>query len=290
MPMDRLSGQESPIKQAPSPSLAMAEAIPPTTKEGYKNYQATLKALDQKVIPHLAAKLDQARPGPALFGTEAEINWFADALVQGEDAEAMTRIHQLLAGEWSIEQIYLDLLSGTARRLGARWHEDSISFVDVTIAIGRLRGLMEELEPAFHELGEDHGYRHGRILIAPVSGEQHTLGARMVATFMSRAGWDVVYEGEPTAERFAELLANQTVDLIGFSIGSEARHKALVRDIQAIRACFNGVAQAPPILVGGPLITRRPKVAEECGADGFAMDAAHALIAAHGYLPALTSE
>lgn len=257
-------------------------------QSSYASYLATLDTLDRKVIPKLVKRFGSSSQDESRAGTEAEIEWMASTLINGNMADALERARQLLERGWTIDQLYIDLLGGASRRLGELWVADKIDFAKVTITAGRLREVMEELTPNFHAEQTTQITYRGRLMLSPVSGEQHTLGAQMAAAFFKRAGWDVIFTIGDKPERFEEAVGDSEIELIGFSIGSRAKLAALTSDIQFIRVFFKNRNRQPPILVGGSLITGEPAIASECGADGFALDASHALIVAQGYLPSFS--
>ena len=248
-------------------------------------FVAALSTLDKNVIPRLVRRFGATERTQSLAGTAAEVSWMTDTLLRGDIAAAAERIDQLSDGGWRTDQIYLDLLGGTCRRLGEFWAEDRIDFSKATIAAFHVRDLMEELAPSFRAEGPlDTPYR-GRLLLSPVTGEQHTVGAKMAAAFFERAGWDVIFAIGQDISRFSDAIMQNEVELVGLSIGSKVNFPALKSDIQFIKRYFKDRNRQPPILVGGALISEKPDLARECGADGFAVDAAQALIVAQGYLP-----
>lgn len=259
------------------------------SRPNYDRYLATLRSLDQEVIPRLVQRIGAEEREARAVGTDAEVGWTARTLMAGETQLAVERARQLMDFDWSIDQIYIDLLGGTARYLGNLWVQDEAGFAEVTIAACRLRDMMEELTPDFHAENPGFVTYRGRLLLSPVSGEQHTLGAQMAAAFFSRAGWDVLYADGADENRFENALDGQDIGLIGFSVASLVKLDALREDIITVRQTLAAHGKKVPILVGGALITEQPHHAIECGADGFAMDAAHALIVAEGFLPSFTS-
>lgn len=256
----------------------------------YARYLATLGSLDQQVIPKLVKRYGATQRDESLDGTAEEVAWLADILLKGDLTAGIERARQLLDGDWTIDQIYIDLLGGASRQLGELWTADKIDFARVTIAACRLRDMMEELTPDFE--AEDYTFvpYRGRLLLSPVTGEQHTIGIRMAAAFFTRAGWDVIYTVGEGPDRFAETAGDMEIELVGFSIGSKVNLENLKVDIATARQFFRKRNRQPPFLVGGALISQEPELAADCGADGFAVDAAQALMVAQGFLPGFASK
>lgn len=186
-------------------------------------------------------------------------------------------VEALVDGGAALESVYLQLLSGVARRLGDLWNADEVEFTDVTIGLSRLQRLL-------HSLSE-HGLPMrqpaapiGHALFVAVPGEQHTFGLNMVSEFFRASGWDV-YEDPPAApEALVELARIRSFDVLGFSIGSDRRIESLASLIRAIRKTSRN--RSLRVMVGGPLLLARPQVAVLVGADGTAPDARQAMLAA----------
>ena len=181
----------------------------------------------------------------------------------------------------TVEAIYLELLAPTARRFGEMWEDDQCDFSTVTVALGRLQGLLRDLSPAFGTEVE-HPAQGRRAMFVQPRDEQHSFGLSMVAEFFRRDGWDVIGGiGGAVADPSASV-RNEWVDILGFSVGSDTRIPWLCKSIAAVR-----VASCNPdirILVGGPIFSARPELADECGADGTARTAKDAPMVAERLL------
>jgi MerR family transcriptional regulator, light-induced transcriptional regulator len=196
---------------------------------------------------------------------------FVTAVLGADDAAATALVQGLLAEAVSVEAIYLDLLAPAARELGTRWEEDECSFVDVTVAMGRVHRVLRELSQAFQAEGPSAN-QAGQILLTCLPGEQHTLGLIMVAEFLIREGFRV-HVGSPWAEAdLLDLIRTEWFDVVGFSAGCESRLSTMKREIQRLRAVScNPQLQ---VLVGGQVFSLDPSLVERVGADGWARDAA----------------
>jgi methanogenic corrinoid protein MtbC1 len=76
------------------------------------------------------------------------------------------------------------------------------------------------------------------------------------------------------------------VDVVGFSIGSNARVPALTSCIRDVRSA--SVNTDIKVMVGGSLLLTQPGVLKEVGGDASATDATGAVRVARGLLPART--
>lgn len=203
-----------------------------------------------------------------------EVERFTDHVLQGYDL-AMQHVMYLVEQGVPAPALCLDLLAPTARRLGELWSADLCDFTQVTIGLGRLQGLLRSIAerlPATAVAGQPR-----TAFFAPTPGEQHTLGLSMVRDFFRASGWDVCAE-EPQAEpELVALVRAHQFDVVGFSIGSDRQ----VDRLTALITCLRKQVRHPlVVLVGGPLVSSRPDLAQQLGADACASDARQALFVA----------
>lgn len=203
-----------------------------------------------------------ARPGSPV--TEDEIQDFLEA-VTGPDEDAATRWCAAARQRGlAVDDIYLDVLGPTAGLLGEAWTDDTLSFVDVTVAMGRLQRLVRELSPAFLAAAPAAD-PVGRVLLTTSPGMQHTLGLAIVAEFFARDGWDVTFSPPGTLEELVAQVRHHHFDLVGLSVSCESTLRDVFRAVKALRrATRNPRLQ---VLVGGCLFVHSPELARTVGAD-----------------------
>lgn len=244
-----------------------------------------VKTLEEEIIPRLVqahravpADVEPARRASPASG-RSDLNAFVDLVLARDDAPMFAHISALRASGVPIESIYLDLLAPTATRLGEMWEDDTADFTEVTVGIGRLQHVLRELSPAFG-MEVEHPLEGRRALLVPAPGEQHTFGLSMVSEFFRRAGWDVT--GGPGGSRTsaAEMVQREWFDMIGFSVGSEARIDWLSTGIAAVRELSRNRSIA--VLVGGPIFKLHPEYVEKVGADATVSDGLQAPAVAEG--------
>jgi methanogenic corrinoid protein MtbC1 len=198
-------------------------------------------------------------------------------LVIHEDEPAMREfVNVLRARGILIEEIYLDLIGGSARQVGTWWSEDDCNFCEVTLATWRLQCLMYELRSAF--IAEAPLARHcpGTMVLATMVGEQHNLGLAMLAEFFRRAGWHIAIEIPTRVESLVALVKSQHVDLVGLSAANDFAAVSVPAAIRQLRAkSFNKNLR---IMLGGPFFTGHPERARASGADYAPLDAREAVL------------
>ena len=151
----RASGDESVGVDIPAASEGFEFARP---DRGIRHAASLARMVESEIIPRLmlAHRAFQAAEAPTTdtrsppaderspLGdktTEA----FARMVVSKEPDSLIAFVGTLLRDGVSMESVYLDLLVPAARRLGEYWDEDSVSFADVTIGLGRLQQVVRAL-------------------------------------------------------------------------------------------------------------------------------------------------
>lgn len=238
------------------------------------------RVIESEIIPRLLlAHAERARPKPPgsdELPTAQDIEAVASLAVSGGCKAVLERIEEVQARGVGIEMLLLELLAPAARRLGDLWVDDLCSFTDVTLGLAALQQALRSLGPSAP--GERPAPGLGRILLAPVPGEQHSFGNAMLEEFFRRGGWEV--EGG-TASSKAELLESTRstwFDVVGLSLSSELLFDKVRPAIRAIRQA----SQNPDVvvMVGGPFFLDHPDRVAEAGADATARDAPEALLRA----------
>jgi methanogenic corrinoid protein MtbC1 len=249
------------------------------------------RTIEQVLVPrlllaHRAAPQAPARE-PAAIGAPvvpADLEGFTKDLLGSDDGAASARVRALLAGGVSSESIMLDLLAPTARHMGELWDIDECDFVAVTVALGRIQRALHDITgaQALRGSGGDHPLV-GKVLLTCADGEQHLLGLLIAAEFFARDEWEVLL-GPPVAPRHPLVeVQRDSIDVVGFSVGSERR----LSDLAALVTEIRRVSRNPhvKIIVGGPCFDQHPDAWREIGADGVSLDAREAPRIARGFLP-----
>ena len=218
-----------------------------------------------RVVPHGFLPLVSRCPPP----TEAEVQTFVRLVLGQDDLPMAECIADIRRKGMSVEMVYLDLLAPAAKHLGTLWLEDLCDFTEVTVGLGRLQHLLQELSPAF---GAEVQFplNARRTLLMPAPGDQHTFGLAMVAEFFSRSGWEVASGNIHSPTNAVDMARSEWFDVIGFSVGSETR-------LDWLRDCIRTVRQVSRnknvgIMVGGPVFSEHPEYVELVGADCTAAD------------------
>ncbi len=249
------------------PPLALAETGPGPLQLADRHAIELTVELD--VIPRLLQGLGRrVNRGSRQEVAASIVEQFA-RFVLTCDAVAATSFVERVNGKVGVENLLLNLLAPAARHLGDLWTEDLCDFTEVTVGLGRLQQLLRALSPSFLTAANPPPAAR-RVLLLAFAEEQHTFGLSMVADFFLRAGWNVRSDTASSPGMPARLVRSEWFEVIGFSVGSEARLDALATAIRQVRRASRNPAIG--ILVGGAIFHDNPSLVSRIGADGTAVD------------------
>ena len=107
-----------------------------------------------------------------------------------------------------------------ARRMGDAWTDDQMSWLDVSIGVGRLQSLLREIGMAWvADQAGDTG--HGTVLLIVPDREQHTLGPMVAMGQMRRYGVSVCLRIAPSHNELRSLMAARQFDGVLISIATK---------------------------------------------------------------------
>ncbi|MFM7085086.1 MAG: B12-binding domain-containing protein, partial [Hyphomicrobium sp.] len=183
-------------------------------------------ALEKDVIPRLIlsysskekSKKNSKNQKLTRFFYADEIAHLARLVIAPESEAAYRYIEHVKSEGATIESIYVDLLTPTARLLGEQWKSDLCCFTEVTIGTSRLQQLVHSLSPEFEREAEK-AYENQRILFSPMPGEQHTFGLMLVEEYFRRAGWNCCKCVPKNTHDLLYMVRSLHFDVVGLSAG-----------------------------------------------------------------------
>lgn len=193
------------------------------------------------------------------------------AVVDRDPTRRTAVLEEMRALRISPARITEEFIPEVARRLGARWCEDNMSFADVTIGSARLQAMVRDLGSREDE--DDPGQAALLAVIVP-GGEYHTLGAMVIASQLRRLGFAVrLFLGKDDTE-VLDALALDRFDAV---LLTAARGEKLVNLAGFVKKIRQAVTRATPIVVGGSVVTRGLAIEGRIGADYITSDIYEAL-------------
>jgi MerR family transcriptional regulator, light-induced transcriptional regulator len=200
----------------------------------------------------------------------------ADAFLEACLAGDRRRAHLVAwtALKHGVPHLYQEVVEPAMRRLGDLWYANRITVADEHLATAVAESTIAALYPdlAWPAFGP-------KTFVACVEGERHQFGARIVADFLSSAGWDALFFG-------ADLPLSSLVDrsakvlpvFVALSITLPHFLSTAEQTIAALRAAVPGVH----LLVGGRAVMQLADPAT-LGADAHAPTGMDAVQVAEGW-------
>ena len=211
----------------------------------------------------------------ALAPSGADISGLAD-IVLGSDLEAAVAYVLVLRERGlAMETLFFELLEPTARHLGEMWDRDECDFIDVTLGVARLQKLLAIFNETHNVPSLD---ARRQVLMAMTPGDQHYFGITMVERFLLAAGWQVQTDFSGTIEDIVDAVRRTWFAVVGLTAGSERQLDSLTATIAQVRLHSQNAAIG--VMVGGPMFTANPALAQQVGADATAPNAPAAVLVA----------
>lgn len=150
-----------------------------------------------------------------------------------------------------------------AVQLGDQWMCSDISFADVTIGALRLQSLLAETSNGLVWAGQAPRDALEALIVVP-EGEQHFLGASVVAAQLRRAGCDVSLAISETAEQIKMRVSMDKPDMVLMSCARIDALALVAKTVKQIKAAADPV---PVLAIGGPLRGNLEEIRKQTGVD-----------------------
>jgi len=160
----------------------------------------------------------------------------------------------------ALADIYIPI---AARRMGEAWHDDRMSWMDVSMGVSRLQSLLREIGVAWAaDQAGDTG--HGTVLLIIPDREQHTLGPMVAMGQMRRFGVSVCLRIAPSYDELRSLVATRNFDGVMISVAVAEKLESVGKMVAFLKATLKTPL---PVIVGGAVMTTRGDAAAVTGAD-----------------------
>ncbi len=198
------------------------------------------------------------------------------AAVAAGDRKAAADEVSLKIDEGVSPQAILDAMTLAMDDVGQRFSNNEIFVPEMLLAARAMKAAMALLEPMLLDAGITPDVC---AVLGTVKGDLHDIGKNLVGMMWKGANFKVVDLGvnvEPRA--FADAVVEHEASVVGLSALLTTTMTGMRDAITEVRATGRPVA----VIVGGAPVTA--EFAASIGADGYAPDAASAVVAARGAL------
>ena len=191
---------------------------------------------------------------------------YRSAVVLGDPAVARSVIEMAIEYGATPAEIYLDVLAPTQAKLGEMWHEGIINVAQEHFATAITMQMMD-LQRLSAKPRSPLGVR---AIVVPVEGDQHFIGARMLADLLLMDGWDVDFFWHSTPARdLAEYVQQRRVHILALSSTMTEflpYAKSVAVELKKLKP------PRPKVLLGGAALKATDVSPDDLGADAIVTD------------------
>ncbi|MDO9497295.1 MAG: cobalamin-dependent protein [Nocardioides sp.] len=194
-------------------------------------------------------------------------NLYLTASVSGRREQALAITREAVSGAQSVVDVYVDIFQSALYEAGRRWQTTGLTIAEEHMATATTQFILSVLQEELPRTGT----QHATAVVTGVVGEQHVVGASIVANVLEADGWDVRFIGTDLPhDAIVSAVRDYGAALLAISVtmsGSVADARDLITLVR------ESSAEPPRIIVGGAAFRRDPQLWRTVGADGFAADA-----------------
>jgi corrinoid protein of di/trimethylamine methyltransferase len=200
------------------------------------------------------------------------------AVIDGQAKDAAALTTQALAAGAAPRALVDEALIPAMDEAGRLFEAGEFFVPELLVAARALKASQSLVTPLLAGSGAASA---GRIAIGTVKGDMHDIGKNLVVALLQGGGFDVVDLGaDVPPERFIEAVTGEGAQLLGLSALLTTTMLQMKTTMDALDRA--GVRGSVKVIVGGAPITQR--FADEIGADGYADNAAAAVVLARRLL------
>ncbi|MBF0548710.1 MAG: cobalamin-dependent protein [Candidatus Riflebacteria bacterium] len=196
-----------------------------------------------------------------------------EAMVNADRKAAMELIERAFAAGISPDLVLSGILDPALGHLGVMWEKTSVSLAQTFIAAKTAEDVLLRCLPT-HESRTIMPFK-GSIVIGNIEDDFHSLGRRIVASFLRATGWEVHDLGNDVP---ADQFVDKALEVHASVIGASAMMQTAALNIRKLRDLIDarGLKDKLKLAVGGAVFNWRPELVAEIGGDGTAQSAAYA--------------
>jgi 5-methyltetrahydrofolate--homocysteine methyltransferase len=204
-----------------------------------------------------------------------------DAVLNGNAKAAAALTSDALASGLSAQEIVDTSLIPAMDEAGRLFDQGEFFVPELLVAARAMKAAQSLITPLLAAAGATS---RGKIVIGTVKGDLHDIGKNLVVALLQGGGFEVIDLGaDVSAESFVAAVRDHAPDVVGLSALLTTTMLQMPQTVRALREA--GVRDRVKVMVGGAPVTDR--FARECGADGYADNAAGAVALARTLVAAV---
>lgn len=201
-----------------------------------------------------------------------------ESVVKGMASEVKEYVQECLDRGAAPKEIMERGLSSAMSIIGERWRKNEVFMPEVMIAARAMNAGLAILDQIW---GNSDSSLKGKVVLATVKADLHDIGKNMVSMMFRGAGFRVIDLGVDVHEdRIIQAIHDHKPGIVGLSALLTSTLPNMKTTLDAVERA--GLRKAVFMMVGGAPVTQ--EYADRLGADGYADNAASAVIVAEKLL------
>lgn len=209
-----------------------------------------------------------------MSSTNVAAEQLAALVIATEPNEARRLLNAAYAEFRSISAVIEILIEPTARRLGDLWADDDCGEYEVTLGLCRLQTFLREIASDGVQQHTEHPLV---VLVAPLPGEIHMLGATLDAESLWLAGHDTRVRFPSTEQALQQIVATNWFDAVDLSLSPAFLREHRITRMSQIVDTVRRASKNPSLVIvaGGRAFYDRTASSADVHSDGCSTSAAH---------------
>lgn len=206
------------------------------------------------------------------MSNEEFYNSITKAIVNLDEEKAIDYANMAVKEKMNLLEVIEKGFAAGIRKVGELWEEGEFFLPELMRGAQIMQNCLDLIIPYLQDASEK--VSRGKVVIATIEGDIHSIGKTIVATMLRAYGYDVYDLGaDVPAEKIIEEAVKRNADIIGVSALLTTTMFGQKKVIELLEE-KNLVNKFKVILGGAPVTS---KWVEECNADGFAENAVDAV-------------
>ncbi len=180
-----------------------------------------------------------------------------ESILKKDTVHQVNLVKTALEKDLTLDYFYNSMAPMIAEMLGDAWKDDTLSFSEVTVALGKLRLLCQEFEEKYLS-NEKNTYNSANILMVSLDGDNHTFGAYIASLKLRKFNINTHLSVSRTESEILDKLKNGKFAVVGISVGSEKAIENANKLVEAIKKYHK-----MPIIAGGSFVSNNIEAAKK---------------------------
>jgi 5-methyltetrahydrofolate--homocysteine methyltransferase len=204
----------------------------------------------------------------------ADLEAIREAVIKGRRKDIQALVEAALDDGADPQVIINDYMIAAMKEVGTRFEAKKLFVPEMMMAARTMQTGVDVIKPLIAEQTGD-AKKMGTVIIGTVFGDLHDIGKNLVVLMLESSGFEVINIGENIdPETFLEKARELNADVVGMSSLLTTGDPHIKSTIDAFKnSALNGKVK---LVCGGAAVTKKFAV-DECGADGYAVDAVDAV-------------